>query len=87
MKKFYNLGASWRESICLFESSHMIHYIGRTVTNADITCGPTHLLVFSGNRICLDMMHVCLFTYDMSLSCRNWMQFLCVLKLFDDLQV
>ena len=27
--------------------------MGRTVTNVDRTCGPTHLLVFSGNKICL----------------------------------
>ena len=26
----------------------------RTVTNVDRTCGPTHLLVFSGNKICLN---------------------------------
>ena len=28
--------------------------MGRTVTNVDRTCGPTHLLVFSGNKICLN---------------------------------
>ena len=28
--------------------------LGRTVTNVDRTCGPTHLLVFSGNKICLN---------------------------------
>ena len=28
--------------------------MGRTVTNVDRTCGPTHLLVFSSNKICLN---------------------------------
>ena len=28
--------------------------MGRTITNVDRTCGPTHLLVFSGNEICLN---------------------------------
>ena len=28
--------------------------MGRTVTNVDRTCGPTLLLVFSGNKICLN---------------------------------
>ena len=28
--------------------------MGRAVTNVDRTCGPTHLLVFSGNKICLN---------------------------------
>ena len=28
--------------------------MGRTITNVDRTCGPTHLLVFSGNKICLN---------------------------------
>ena len=26
----------------------------KTVTNVNRTCGPTHLLVFSGNKICLN---------------------------------
>ena len=28
--------------------------MGKTVTNVDRTYGPTHLLVFSGNKICLN---------------------------------
>ena len=35
--------------------SRCIYYcMGRAVTNVDRTCGPTHLLVFSGNKICLN---------------------------------
>ena len=29
--------------------------MGRTVTNVNRTCGPTHLLVFSGNKIFLNL--------------------------------
>ena len=39
-----------RQSACLVIKPVM----GRTVTNVDRTCGPTHLLVFSGNKICLN---------------------------------
>ena len=31
--------------------------VGRTLTNVDRTCGPTHLLVFSGNKICLNYIY------------------------------
>ena len=30
--------------------------MGRTVANVDRTCGPTNLLVFSSNKICLNLI-------------------------------
>ena len=32
--------------------------MGRTVTNVDRTCDLTHLLVFSGNKICLNLLNI-----------------------------
>ena len=41
--------------IMFYSGSPLSHTnMGRTVTNVDRTCGPTHLLVLSGNKICLN---------------------------------
>ena len=42
------------ECHCLSVSIYIYYCMGRTVSNVARTCGLTHLLVFSGNKICLN---------------------------------